>query len=372
MSQPGDGVSPPGEITIHGVRSDEVQLAYGENRWQDDPPPAYYRLEGASDDPLALHRFEHLNPDKPGGVVNLLDLDRALQTVTHLAAGCLWDSRPRIAVAVKHGNPCGATMQAYYPPARQVVHGDPLSIFGGVLVCTFCIDRLFAEELLTFRCDGKRILAGIAAPGFSDDALGYLLKHGGRSCKLWQNLALSDPTLDTTPRFMSVRGGFIVQSNYTFVLDLNAPYIEVHGERGGYEVEQALVRAWAIGSTSNSNTITLVQNNGVLVGNGVGQQDRVGAAELAIKLARRSGHELSSSWITAGESETKTESHVVAYSDSFFPFPDGIEVLAAAGIKYVLASSGSIGDPAVISRAKELGVTLYLGPDKLIRGFACH
>lgn len=354
------------KLTIVGIKDDAVQLAYGENRWQSDPPPAYYRLNDQKDDPLALHRFKLLNPDKPGGVVNLLDLDRALQTITHIATvhknftGC-----GRIAVAVKHGNPCGAVNWPCGVGATEVaegvIHGDPLAVFGGVVMTNFTITDGAARALLTCCTKDarrKRVLAGIAAPDFTDEATAYLDKYGGKRCKLWKNPGLEgELTLDRFPRIRSVRGGFIVQPNYDFVPYTHAHYMQVRGVRGGSGVEFNLLLAWAIGSTSNSNTVTIV-HEGKLIGNGVGQQDRVGAAELAVKLAKRSGHHLNTG--------------AVAYSDSFFPFSDGVKVLADAGIKYILASSGSINDKEVIAAANEMGVTLYLMPDENGRGFFGH
>ena len=139
------------------------------------------------------------------------------------------------------------------------------------------------------------------------------------------------------------------------VFDINDPRVEKYGELDQVQ-ERDLLLAWAVGSTSNSNTITLVKD-GRLIGNGVGQQDRVGCCELAIKRARDAGHE------TEG---------AVAYSDSFFPFPDGPEVLAGAGIKAILASSGSVKDGEVKAMCATHGVTLVMVPDAVGRGFYNH
>jgi phosphoribosylaminoimidazolecarboxamide formyltransferase / IMP cyclohydrolase len=117
-----------------------------------------------------------------------------------------------------------------------------------------------------------------------------------------------------------------------------------------------MLLACAIGGTSNSNTITLVNNN-MLIGNGVGQQDRVGAAELAIKRATRSKHDINGA---------------AAYSDSFFPFFDGPQTLIDAGVKAILTSSGSIRDQATIDVCVKNNVTLYMIPDQICRGFFGH
>ncbi|MFA6446455.1 MAG: hypothetical protein WCW14_04385, partial [Candidatus Paceibacterota bacterium] len=114
--------------------------------------------------------------------------------------------------------------------------------------------------------------------------------------------------------------------------------------------------AWGVGSTSNSNTITIVRD-GQLIGNGVGQQDRVGAGELADWRAVRSKFDLNGA---------------TAYSDSFFPFPDGPEVLINAGVKTILTSSGSVRDNLTIELCKQRGVNLVMVPDAIGRGFFAH
>ena len=114
--------------------------------------------------------------------------------------------------------------------------------------------------------------------------------------------------------------------------------------------------AWAVGSTSNSNTITIVKDC-QLLGNGVGQQDRVGAAKLAVSRATSRDHDVQGA---------------AAYSDSFFPFPDGPLVLADAGITAILTSSGSVKDPEVVEVLTDKNVSVAMLPDKLGRGFFGH
>ena len=152
-----------------------------------------------------------------------------------------------------------------------------------------------------------------------------------------------------------MRGGFLRQPNYTFTIDLNAPEMQKYGE-ASEENKNDILLAWAVGTTSNSNTIALVKN-GQLIGNGVGQQDRVGAAKLAVERATRSGHDISSA---------------TAFSDSFFPFPDGPEVLINAGVKIILTTSGSRKDNETIELCQKHNVALYMIPDILARGFFGH
>jgi phosphoribosylaminoimidazolecarboxamide formyltransferase/IMP cyclohydrolase len=147
----------------------------------------------------------------------------------------------------------------------------------------------------------------------------------------------------------------LLQPNYTFVPDFGQGETVKHGQaKLSQEVDMML--AWALGSTSNSNTITIVKD-GQLLGNGVGQQDRVGAVGLAIERARRSKHDLNGA---------------VAYSDSFFPFPDGPQTLIDAGITAIFTTSGSLRDKETIDLCGERLVPLYMIPDSIGRGFFGH
>ena len=120
--------------------------------------------------------------------------------------------------------------------------------------------------------------------------------------------------------------------------------------------EKDLLLAKAICDTSNSNTIALVKD-AQLIGNGVGQQDRVSAANLATMRAEAANH-----FIVGA----------VAASDSFFPFPDAPEVLIAAGVKVILSTSGSVNDSKSVDVCQKASVPLYLIPDTLGRGFFGH
>jgi phosphoribosylaminoimidazolecarboxamide formyltransferase / IMP cyclohydrolase len=184
-----------------------------------------------------------------------------------------------------------------------------------------------------------------------------LLRGTTDKCCLMQNAALGSidaTSLDTATRFRYVRGGFLEQPNYTFVPELSTA-VQAGPDVTANSVAN-LAFAWAIGSTSNSNTITLVRN-GMLIGNGVGQQDRVGAAELAIKRARDAGHDTADA---------------VAYSDSFFPFPDGPERLMDSGVRVIFATSGSVRDSEVRAACAARGATLLMLPDSEARGFFAH
>jgi phosphoribosylaminoimidazolecarboxamide formyltransferase / IMP cyclohydrolase len=167
--------------------------------------------------------------------------------------------------------------------------------------------------------------------------------------------ALDHDSLDRGPRTRYVRGGYLEQPNYTFVLELDDPAVQRTGPLTSAQARDLLL-AWAIGSTSNSNTVTLVRD-GQLLGNGVGQQDRVGGCALAITRATDAGH------ATEGS---------VAYSDSFFPFPDGAQLLVDAGVTAVFCTTGSVRDDVVRQAFTDAGVTVVQLPDRLARGFFGH
>lgn len=335
---------------------------YGENAWQ--TPAGLFRT--GSKDPLALGKFEIVAGALPS-YNNLCDVDRLLQTMTHIVAtyGRNCSQIPLVAVAVKHGNPCGAAVgMNRLEVLKKMVIGNTREIFGGLVMTNFPLDEGEAEILLSYQVlVGRRILDGIIAPSFTTQAV-EMLRRKKDKCRFLANPALADldtDSLDFAPRFRYVRGGFLRQPNYTFVLDLKHPELEKFGQATP-EQEKCLLLAWAIGSTSNSNTIVLTKNGSLigddhLIGSGTGQRDRVGACQLAVHQAKEAGHKIEGA---------------VAYSDSFFPFPDGPAVLAKAGVKVILSSSGSIKDKETIQYCQKHGVVLYLIPDKIGRGFFGH
>jgi phosphoribosylaminoimidazolecarboxamide formyltransferase/IMP cyclohydrolase len=335
-----------------------ITCKYGENGYQ--VPAALY--SSGSADPLSLDRFRIVAGTEPS-YNNLCDLDRLLQTVTHIAASFELNRGrvPLVSVGVKHGNPCGAAVSPGDPAeaARKMILGDPLAIFGGLVMLTYPVSEEVAEALVTHGMPPgqRRPLDGIAAPAFEEGAVG-LFKRKGDKCRLLENPELQGlglKSLDTSPRFRCVRGGFLMQPNYTFVLDLRDPELRRYGSATPGQEDDMLL-AKAIGDTSNSNTVTLVKD-GMLLANGVGQQARVRGSRLAVNLAGYSGHD------PEGAS---------ASSDSFFPFTDGVEVLREAGVKAVVATSGSVKDAEVKGYCEENGIALYHIPDRKARGFFGH
>jgi len=330
------------------------ELGYGENRWQS--PASLYQWVG-NNDPLALHRFTLVEGQNPG-FVNMTDVDRELQTATHILAYFEhnFDKKPYVAIAVKHGNPCGAAVGNTPEEAlKLMLTGDKRAVFGAVVLVNFPITGELAELLLHHESDIRRLLDGICAPDFDEVARTTLGRKDGKYF-LASNPALADmgkDSLESEPLIRPVRGGFLEEPNYTNVPDVKK--FDVRGKLSEQELRD-LITAMGICATSNSNTITLVKN-GQLIGNGVGQQDRVGAAELAVKRALDAGH--------------STEM-AVAVSDSFFPYPDGPAVLMDAGIDVIYSTTGSKKDAEVQQTCTKQGVTLVQQPDADARMFYRH
>ncbi len=348
---------------------------YGENPQQ--TPAAFYADNRVNPDLLGLDQFDHVQ-GMERSYINMTDIDRLLQTVTHIAAGFKrnFNRVPAIAVGVKHGNACGAGVcDTLVQAVEKMIDGDTRAIFGGVVMLNGPIDKNVAHSLMHYAMAGEkpRLLDGVIGSSVTKEALELLSRNKLRVIINPALADLSEKSIDTTRRLRPVRGGVLEQPNYDFILDLKADYVQRHGEIGDVAIHD-LVLAWAIGATSNSNTITIVKE-GRLLGNGVGQQDRVGAGQLALTRATIEPPTLTEQGdkllLTVTLDKAKLAG-AVAYSDSFFPFPDGPALLAKAGITAILTSSGSVGDETVIKSLTDAGAGLLMVPDKAARGFYLH
>lgn len=331
-------------------------LGYAENRWQKDG--ALY--SAGTNDPLAVDRFRQAEGAAPG-FINVTDLDRMLQTITHIAAAfdLNYEFVPRVAIGVKHGNACGAAIGWDSVRVLQgMLNGDQVAVHGAFVMTNFDIAKEEAETLRLWEMkQGKRLIDGVVVPALSDEAKDVLDRKEGK-CRMFVNPALRKLTrdsLDQAPRFRYVRGGFLRQSNYTYVLNLRDERL-VRTARLAEMDEMTLLLAWGVNATSNSNTITIARS-GELIGNAVGQQDRWLAAELAVMRGRRGQHSFAGS---------------LAVSDSFCPFPDAPLALADAGVMGLFTTSGSVHDDQVFNACAERKLIVYSLPDKVARGFFGH
>jgi len=339
-----------------------LECAYGENAYQ-KPASLYENLDrNTRQDKLAIINWQ-LIAGSPLSYNNICDLDRMMQTMTHVGAGFEknFNKVSQIAIGAKHGNACGAGIAENEIDAiDKMLQGDLRAIFGGSIMLNFNVDEKIAEELIhKYAGEGRRLLDIVAAPSFTPEAVEILARKKGK-CRILVNPAILKAglnSLDKTERFRYVRGGFLTQPNYTFIPNLSRTVLD--------SMLKDVVLAWAIGSTSNSNTITIVKE-GRLYGNGVGQQDRVGAAKLAIFRA-----DDAAKFANPINNQANLE-NAVAYSDSFFPFPDAPEVLISRGIKTILSTSGSVNDEKTIELCETKGVNLIMLPDTEARGFYQH
>jgi phosphoribosylaminoimidazolecarboxamide formyltransferase / IMP cyclohydrolase len=346
-----------GEGTYYGMMGEKIdQPRYGENPWQKSL--GLFKAFGENTDPLSIDKFKVIvgNP----GHVNWTDLDRTLQTITHIAAAAYknlqYPTRSYFAVGAKHGNPCGAAIGGTPKVTLEnMLDGNLLSIFGGVVITDFAITEELAEVLRNYHSSTKRLLDMIIAPSVTPEEIDILGRKDD-ACKIVVNPALEalqGDCMSTEILLRPVRGGFLAQENYSFVLDLSSNDVEC--TKGRYS-KTDLVLAWAVNATSNSNTITLVKDC-MLIGNGVGQQDRKECCELAVKRAQDADHDTNGATVC---------------SDSFFPFSDGPKVLIDAGIATILTTSGSIRDEMVFRQIEDNDVCLWTIPNKLGRGFYGH
>ena len=304
------------ELTIAGKKIND--LRYGENPHQE---AAYYSF--SQDNPL--NNFKQLH-GKELSYNNLLDLDAALSIVKEFDENFV--------VIIKHTNPCGAAVgDTLLDAYKTALESDSLSAFGGIVGVAGEVDAHLAEAMSGhfFEC--------IIAPGFSDEALAILQKK--KNLRLLTFLPQKKDLFGYQVR--TITDGFLVQGKDEAHIDLKKAKIAT--KRSPTEKEwKALGFAWKLVKHVHSNAIIYTTDN-QLIGVGAGQMSRVDAAELAVKKARQAKH--------------STENTVCA-SDAFFPFKDGIEALAKAGITAVVQPGGSIRDEEVIEAANENNLAMVL------------
>ncbi len=340
-----------------------LTLRYGENAHQ--TPAHLYRKPGELH-PLAIVNFTQALGELPSST-NLTDIDRLRETIHRIAVGFKQNARavPFIAAAGKHGNLCGgAVAESSVEAIEKALDGDPISVFGGTIMVNFPIGEEEARAIRTYKVEeatdgtpGKRLVDNIAAPSFTPEALALLNRLHGK-CRLFTNPSLGELGEIDLPKGTVVRdllGGLIEQPRNQFVLQISDGRMEITGTLDAERAED-LILAWAIGSSSNSNTIT-VARGGMLLANAVGQQNRWFAAYLVRMIAGLLGHDLTGA---------------TAYSDSFFPFPDGPLALVEAGIAFIFASRGSRQDEQVKEAIVSRGVGFATLPDGVCRGFYGH
>jgi phosphoribosylaminoimidazolecarboxamide formyltransferase/IMP cyclohydrolase len=245
---------------------------------------------------------------------NLVDLDACWELAQEFPSG---ESDPAVVIIVKHTNPCGAATGATVLEAYQkALAADPVSAFGGVIGINRPVDAAAAEEI------AKLFVEAIAAPAFTDEALQRFAAK--------KNLRLIEVhAAPPMPVVKHVSGGLLVQ---------DADNARVNESELKEEL-RSLLFAWRVCKHVKSNAIVYAKD-GQTLGVGAGQMSRVDAAKFG---AMKAALPLKG---------------CVAASDAFFPFPDGLETVAAAGATAVIQPGGSVRDEEVIAAADRLGVAM--------------
>jgi phosphoribosylaminoimidazolecarboxamide formyltransferase / IMP cyclohydrolase len=257
---------------------------------------------------------------------NILDLDSALNLAREFAGPT--------AIVVKHNNPCGAATAPTLAEAFQKAwDGDPLSAFGGILAFNRPVDADTASALMDPKA--KRFIECVIAPDYESHALGALKKWKENVRLLKTGPIAGFPEgLD----YRRVDGGLLVQTR-----DVGADKPDawkVVTKRKPTEDEfMALHFAWFVCKHVKSNAIVLA-NGPQIVGVGAGQMSRVVSVEIAAK--------------KAGD---RAKGSVLA-SDAFFPFPDNVELAAAAGVTAIVQPGGSVKDAESIAACDKHGIAM--------------
>ncbi len=257
---------------------------------------------------------------------NLLDLDSAIRLANAFR-------EPAIAV-IKHTNPCGVARSASAADAlKAALEADPVSAFGGIIGTNREFDLACARQVESM------FLEVIVAPSFAAGALEVLQKK--------KNLRLV-ATRATQPEMelRSAAGGVLAQSPDRIAG--RETWKVVTGKKPSDDDLAALEFAWIVCAHVKSNAIVLT-NPSQSVGIGAGQMSRVDAAKVAI---------MKSILPARG---------TVAASDAFFPFRDGLDILADAGVRAVIQPGGSVRDEEVIAAANERGLTMVFTGERHFR-----
>jgi phosphoribosylaminoimidazolecarboxamide formyltransferase / IMP cyclohydrolase len=302
----------PAEISLNLRQAQS--LRYGENPHQ---AAALYAV-----DPAAGPLGGELRQGKPLSYNNLLDLDAAQRAVESF-------TDPAV-VIVKHLSPCGIAVADNTAAAfRLALASDPVSAFGGVIA----VNRPIGDEFVAVIDAAGLFVEAIIAPAFSPEAEAWFAAKK-KNCRL---AALPNPAAAQL-ELRSIRGGFLAQQP-----DLGDPAEatwQLVTQRAPLpEEEMALRFAWTAVQHVKSNAILFAKGMAT-VGIGGGLTSRVDAVKLAAE--------------KAGE---RARGAVMA-SDAFFPFADGLEAAAAAGVTAVVQPGGSVRDEEVIAAADRLGVAM--------------
>jgi phosphoribosylaminoimidazolecarboxamide formyltransferase / IMP cyclohydrolase len=296
-------------------------LRYGENPHQ---RAALYRSGGGSGDGGGIAAAELLH-GKAMSYNNYVDADAARRAAYDFAEPCV--------VITKHSNPCGIALGTDLADAHRKAHAsDPVSAYGGVIAANGTVTVALAAQIAEILTDV------LVAPGFEPGALEILSRR-----KNLRVLLCPPPERAPGLEWHQISGGMLVQTadRVSEAGDEPAGWKLAAGPPADPAELRDLAFAWRACRSVKSNAILLASGE-ASVGIGMGQVNRVDSVRLAV---RRAGDRARGS---------------VAASDAFFPFPDNVEELAAAGVRAVAEPGGSLRDADVTAAAGAAGLTLYL------------
>ncbi len=302
-------------------------MRYGENPHQS---AAWYAEPDTTGPNLSTAKILH---GKELSYNNLLDLDSALRLVRNFAEPS--------ACVLKHNNPCGASIAADIATAfERAYEGDPVSAFGGIVGTNRVVDAATAERMVV----PGRFLECILAPGFTAEALHILTTR-----PTWKNsIRLVSLEAELKPGqglpsgydWRRVEGGVLLQDWDSVEADQSG--WQVATDRPLTEQERRdLAFAWVVCQSVKSNAIVVVKD-GQLLGTGAGQMSRLDSVRIACS--------------KAGE---KARGAVLA-SDAFFPFRDGPDAAAAAGITAIIQPGGSKRDDETMTACRDHNMAMML------------
>ena len=312
------GAGFPSTLHVVGERVD-LALRYGENPHQS---AALYRLAGA--DPWWEHMVQH--EGMALSYLNIFDADAAWLLVHDLSFA--WGDGPACAI-IKHANPCGVAVAGDLATAYQrAFECDERSAFGGIVALNRTVDDATADKIV----DAAQADV-IIAPGYGDGVV-ERLRQKRKNTRVLE----APPPVPADRHIRPVTGGLLVQDAHHFAT-ARADWTVVTKATPTEDQWRDAEFAWRICGWVKSNAIVLTKD-GQAVGIGAGQQNRVESGLIAAQKA-------------AGRAKGGA-----CASDAFYPFPDGVEAAADAGVAVVIQPGGAMGDENIIATADRLGLAM--------------
>lgn len=330
------GVDPPAESADVAALPDALELRlakvqdlrYGENP---DQRATFYRDASAGGGLPAMRQLG----GKELSFNNLIDVDAALFAVS------AWEGSGLAACAIiKHTTPCGIAVAADPAEAyRKALTTDPTSAFGSVIA----FNAEVTEEAATLL--RPNFVEAIVAPSFAEEALRLLSEK-----KNLRLIELASAAAEGELDYKRVRGGFVVQERMSMRFVEDGWRVVTQRAPSAEEMDD-LRFAWRAVAAVKSNAILLARG-GQALGIGAGQMSRVDSSRIAVMKARDNGFDLAGAALA---------------SDAFFPFRDGVDAAAEAGVRAIIQPGGSVRDAEVIAAADEHDIAMVFTGRRLFR-----